>query len=218
MPEIIKAVKAVTSEIASGFTCANGSILATWALAVIAVCLRFLARRRSKAGLWYDDWLMIPATVSIPYKINRDSSLNSRWRSAQAHMCSSSSRRRYAFSLPTPSPCVGLPKCTTGHTMINSYELTRYFYTPVKVLDVNPRIGIFIFEICWAVVIWIVKYSILAFYWRLFSVNCRSIRVIIWALVAFVTLWGLAVVPFCPSILRAVIKCQKTTGIFLTMV
>lgn len=102
--------------------------------------------------------------------------------------------------------------------MMDSYELTRNFYTPGEELDVNPFVGFFITEICWAVVIWIVKYSILAFYWRLFSVNRRLTRVIIWALVAFVTLWGLAVVPFCPSILRAVVICQNSTGKFLTMV
>lgn len=57
-------------------------------------------------------------------------------------------------------------------------------------------------QICWAVVIWIVKYSILAFYWRLFSVNNRSIRVAIRALAAFVTIWGLAAVRFVPGYLR----------------
>lgn len=49
-------------------------------------------------------------------------------------------------------------------------------------------------EICWAVSIWIVKSSILAFYWRLFSVNRRSTRVIIWVLAVFITGWGLATV------------------------
>ena len=44
----------------------KGSIIATWALAFIAICLRFTARRLSKAGFWYDDWLMVPAQVSIP--------------------------------------------------------------------------------------------------------------------------------------------------------
>ena len=47
-------------------TSLRGVIIATWVMALLAVCLRFLARRLSKAGLWYDDWLMIPATVSIP--------------------------------------------------------------------------------------------------------------------------------------------------------
>ena len=43
----------------------GGSVIPTWLIALIAVCLRFLARRLSKAGLWYDDWLVIPAAVSI---------------------------------------------------------------------------------------------------------------------------------------------------------
>lgn len=54
----------------------------------------------------------------------------------------------------------------------------------------------FIIEICWGVVIWIVKYSILAFYWRLFSANRRSTRFIIWTMAAFVTCWGISVVRF----------------------
>ena len=45
----------------------KGSVIASWALAVTAVCLRFTARRLSKAGFWYDDWLMVPATVSLPH-------------------------------------------------------------------------------------------------------------------------------------------------------
>ena len=40
-----------------------GSIVATWAFAVIAVALRFFARRVSRAGFWWDDWLMLPALV-----------------------------------------------------------------------------------------------------------------------------------------------------------
>lgn len=43
----------------------QGSILATWALVVITVFIRFLARRISKAGLWYDDWLIVLAMVSM---------------------------------------------------------------------------------------------------------------------------------------------------------
>ena len=55
----------------------QGSAIATWALALIIVCLRFIARRRSKAGLWIDDWLIIPATVSIPYTILRRNYIDS---------------------------------------------------------------------------------------------------------------------------------------------
>ncbi|KAG8530682.1 uncharacterized protein KY384_004037 [Bacidia gigantensis] len=38
----------------------QGSTSATWAIAVICVALRFIARRASKAGVWYDDWMVIP--------------------------------------------------------------------------------------------------------------------------------------------------------------
>lgn len=55
----------------------KGSIIATWALAVIVVCLRFIARRLSKARFWYDDWLVLPATVSIPYINTRGSYVES---------------------------------------------------------------------------------------------------------------------------------------------
>ena len=43
----------------------QGSTSATWALAFIAVMLRFTARRLSKAGFWYDDWTIIPALVGF---------------------------------------------------------------------------------------------------------------------------------------------------------
>ena len=42
----------------------RGSALALWSYALFGLCLRFLSRRLSKAGFWYDDWLLIPAMVS----------------------------------------------------------------------------------------------------------------------------------------------------------
>ena len=47
----------------------RGAILAIWVYALFTLCLRFLARRLSKAGFWYDDWLLIPAIVSIDITI-----------------------------------------------------------------------------------------------------------------------------------------------------
>ena len=55
----------------------KGSIIATWTLAVIAVCLRFIARRLSKARFWYDDWLVLLATVSFPHINNRSNYVES---------------------------------------------------------------------------------------------------------------------------------------------
>ena len=54
--------------------------------------------------------------------------------------------------------------------------------------------GIFISDIFWTFVIWTVKCSILAFYWRLFSASRRSTQVIIWILAVVVMAWGVAVV------------------------
>lgn len=69
---------------------------------------------------------------------------------------------------------------------MNNYELTRNSYVTVtksySIEDLTLDqvklllLGTFIIEICWGVVIWMVKYSILAFYWRLFSANRRSTR------------------------------------------
>lgn len=40
-----------------------GVNIATFCLAVIAITLRFTARRLTHAAFWWDDWLMIPAIV-----------------------------------------------------------------------------------------------------------------------------------------------------------
>lgn len=45
----------------------RGTVIFTWSLMLIIVSLRFLARRLSKVGLWYDDWLILPATVCLSY-------------------------------------------------------------------------------------------------------------------------------------------------------
>ena len=41
-----------------------GVNIATFCLAVIAIVLRFIARRLTRTALWWDDWLMLPAIVS----------------------------------------------------------------------------------------------------------------------------------------------------------
>ena len=41
-----------------------GVNIATFCLAVIAIMLRFTARRLTHAAFWWDDWLMLPAIVS----------------------------------------------------------------------------------------------------------------------------------------------------------
>ena len=73
------------------------------------------------------------------------------------------------------------------------YELTSNCQALVREVDRYYKV-VLVSEISWAVVVWIVKSSILAFYWRLFSARSRSIRVIIWVLGACVNCWGIAVV------------------------
>ena len=60
--------------------------------------------------------------------------------------------------------------------------------------------AIYVSDICWEVAIWVVRYSILAFYWRLLSTNRRLIRVAIWVLTALMTCWVIAVVCSRPTV------------------
>ena len=112
----------------------------------------------------------------------------------QAYVDASSLLRRYALLL---FYSVSLLLCADGCSTV-CYELTRNFYAIVSDIAWDTfrdyyKAGV-VCDIFWAVVIWIVKTSILAFYWRLFSAGSRSLRVIIWALEVFVTCWALQVV------------------------
>ena len=187
----------------------QGSIITTWSLVVITVCLRYHARRSSKAGFWYDDWFIIPATVSIPNTHRPRNHLGSLNR-CSAHVCISSSPQLYSssvlFGVSHPYSAVNL--------LMIGYDLTSDSNTTVEtdgVLQDEYFLNLyqleifmkaqFVCEICWTVVIWTVKYSILSSYWRLFSANRRSTRVIIWILAALVTCWGIVVVRSRPSLL-----------------
>ena len=131
----------------------------------------------------------------------------------RTHMCVSSLTLYYA--LP-PLSGVSHLLCTEGCS-IDCNELTNNRYATVPIHWLGPMdadelyfgFTLLISEICWAIVIWIVKSSILVFYWRLFSARSRSLRVIIWALGAFVTCWGIALVSPRPSKFKLV-----TTGNF----
>lgn len=58
--------------------------------------------------------------------------------------------------------------------------------------------GMLISEHGWAIAICIIKCSILAFYWRIFSSTGRSFKIAVWALLALTINWGIAVVSVCP--------------------
>ena len=40
-----------------------GAVISVWSVAVLAVVLRFIARKMSKVGLWLDDYLIFVGTV-----------------------------------------------------------------------------------------------------------------------------------------------------------
>ncbi|KAL8658977.1 MAG: hypothetical protein Q9202_007337 [Teloschistes flavicans] len=101
----------------------QGITIATFCLAIIAVVLRFTARRLTRAAFWWDDWLMLPAIV----------------------------------------------RCDIAYTIATcSY-----------------------------------KFSLLAFYWRIFKQS--KIRVPIYVLWAIVTCWGIA------GLLLIILACQPVS-------
>lgn len=96
----------------------RGIIISTWAIALVAVCLRFLARRLSKAGLWYDDWLMLPATVSIrQMKFSSTTPLSKRM--VQTHKPISLLPRCYASFR---QPGVSSLNCTESRALEYAYQ------------------------------------------------------------------------------------------------
>ena len=53
-----------------------GVNIATLILAILAVALRFISRRVSNAKFWWDDWLTLPALVSVSSSSYFDAWLN----------------------------------------------------------------------------------------------------------------------------------------------
>ena len=96
---------------------------------------------------------------------------------------------------------IGLPNMY--HTPVTKQGLGHPMYDITLSQLRSFALGGFIEAVCWTFIIWTVKISILAFYWRLFSANRRSIRLIIWILAAVVMAWGIAVVGARPSSQRS---------------
>jgi hypothetical protein len=49
------------------------ALITTTTLAIVAVCLRFLARRLARAELWLDDWLSLLALVCSFLTLSKNS-------------------------------------------------------------------------------------------------------------------------------------------------
>jgi hypothetical protein len=133
----------------------EGSVGVTWALATIALVLRFVCRRISHIGFWWDDYLMIPAYIAT----------------------SIVSWIGWVYMIP------------------NGFGRHIYIQRPENILNVVEAFlkSLFIVEVCYTAAVAFAKYSILAFYWRIFKPN-RSVRLAIYFLTGIMTCWALAVV------------------------
>ena len=65
-------------------------------------------------------------------------------------------------------------------------------FEEVNHFEKDALLGLYISQICWVVVLWIVKCSILAFYWRCFSCHGRSTRFVVWTIAVAIMFWGIA--------------------------
>ena len=43
----------------------RSSAIAVWIMGLMAIGLRFLSRKISGSGIWWDDWLVLPVLVSV---------------------------------------------------------------------------------------------------------------------------------------------------------
>ncbi|CAD6578263.1 MAG: hypothetical protein ASARMPRED_008661 [Alectoria sarmentosa] len=130
--------------------------IVTYVLAVVAVALRFWARRLMKAQIWVDDW-----TAAVALLI------------------------------------------ATGFFVNAIVWFQQVFAHYHGSFGEDYLKAIFLEQVLYIIVIGLVKYSILAFYWRLFG---ASIRIPCYILGAITTCWGIA------TILATVFQCVPVSG------
>jgi hypothetical protein len=140
----------------------------TYGLAVVAVVLRLLCRTRvSKVGLWWDDYLICIALVSI-----------TAW-------CFSGTYSDWAIQAMVTGEYVDMIVWVYRGVGTHIYPLGMTGFS-------NFFINLFVCEIFYTLSICLTKYSILMFYWRIFGTT--NIRIPIYVIFFLVTGWGLGVV------------------------
>ncbi|KAH7382070.1 hypothetical protein BKA64DRAFT_684859 [Cadophora sp. MPI-SDFR-AT-0126] len=130
--------------------------------ATLALTLRFVARKISRAGLWYDDWLALTGLISVGVFISL--------------------------------MIVDLPDDAT----------IRGEVIPERTLLANAK-TVYVAELFYYTIQFSLKFSILAFYWRLFQ---TSNRVPIYAVACFVASW------FVASFLVAAFQCVPVASLW----
>ena len=187
--------------------CLLGTVVSTWSLMLIAVFLRFVARRLSKMALWYDDWLTIPAAVCqclcplshcIPaaknhilkwcaYQLSATTCFVSAiWSESSSHVCFSGNKQLQAY--------------------IHAYSTVTQRGLGLDIHTLSPNKleillkGIFISDIGWAIAICLTKCSILAFYWRIFKSQGLLFRITVQFFLVLMISWGIVVVSVNPLV------------------
>lgn len=145
------------------------SIVSTWALAVVAVVLRFVSRRIARAGFWIDDWLMLPARANCTLLTY----VAGVW------------RKCVYFLLKTNM-------AETATIFRNRRRLRKAYLPPVKSSSVfRSHASLFVAELYYPGAVMSVKSSVLALYLRLFQYQGKIPISVIAALVLYL---GAAVV------------------------
>ncbi|KAL6721256.1 hypothetical protein ACLMJK_000358 [Lecanora helva] len=149
------------------------SSIVTWTLAIVAVALRFWARRLMKTKFWLDDWF---AVASLRIRLLVD---------LQAP-------KIVYKSLASKTSITGIAQGYGQHYYVLGPDFVTNFFK-----------NLFTGEILYALVICMAKFSILAFYWRLFS---ASVRIPCFILGTITVCWTIAV------ILVTVFQCDPVSG------
>ncbi|KAL8727983.1 MAG: hypothetical protein Q9181_005500 [Wetmoreana brouardii] len=153
-----------------------GVNIATFCLAVIAIILRFTARRLTHAAFWWDDWLMLPAIVR-----------------RTIHVADLWTKYGQVFAAVM---------CFVSLTYMVDHGLGRHIWVAPMDAAVVWAKGLFISEVSYTIIICSIKFSLLAFYWRIFKQS--KIRIPIYVLGAIVSCWGIA-------ILITILQCQPVS-------
>ncbi|KAH7020688.1 hypothetical protein B0J12DRAFT_610769 [Macrophomina phaseolina] len=134
-----------------------------YALSVIAVVLRFAARKIARSGMWYDDWLSLTGLVFVGVFVSL--------------------------------VLVDLP----GYNALHGELL------PESMIIEHTK-SVYISSLCYYTAQCSLKYSIIAFYWRIF--NTTSIRIPIYFAAFSVTAWYIA------SFLVVALQCVPVAAIW----
>ena len=166
--------------------------ITTYVLAVIAVALRFSARRLNKKfGIGWDDWTVTVALVCFRNKVQLIEPLSTLTVISVRHHWV----LRYGNCLQV---CQIYHHCCLNVMLIkHSIALHQGFGEHYEVLSDSYAITIgkalFAEEILYCAVIGLVKLSILTFYWRLFNPH-TSTQISCYILGTIVICWEIAVV------------------------